>query len=68
MRAITGSGQHVLGLLLLDTGAAEWKRELLATAYGQDGVEQTSGGKDIHGDDTKIRPQGLVDRLGMIWG
>ena len=59
-----GSGQHGLGLLLLDRGTAEWKCELLAAAYGQDGVEQTSGGKNVHGGQTKIRLQGLVDGLG----
>ena len=64
MRAIAGSGQHGLGLLLLDTGMAERKRELLATAYGQDGMEQASGGKNVHGSQTKIRFQGLVDGLG----
>ena len=53
-----------MGLLLQDTGATEWKRELLATAYGQDGVEQTSGGKNIHGGQTKIGFQGLVGGLG----
>ena len=56
-------GNNGLGLLLLDTGATEWKRELLATAYGQDGVEQTSGGKNIHGGQTKIGFQGLVGGL-----
>ena len=64
MRAIVGSDQHGLGLLLLDTGAAERKGELLATTYRQDGVEQTSGGKNVHGGQTKIGIQGLVDGLG----
>ena len=63
MRAIAGSGQHGLGLLCLDTGTAERKGELLATAYRQDGVEQTSGGKNIHGGQTKIGFQGLVGGL-----
>ena len=58
-----GSGQHGLGLLFLDTGAAERKGEFLATAHGQDGVEQTSRGKNVHRGDTKIRPQGLIDGL-----
>ena len=30
---------------------------------GLAGVEQTSKGKDVHGGDAKIRPQGLVDGL-----
>ena len=59
-----GSGQHRLGLLLLDTGTAERKRELLATAYGQDGVEQVSRRKNVHGGQAKIRFKGLVDGLG----
>ena len=59
-----GSGQHGLGLLRLDTGTAERKGELLATAYRQDRVEQTSRGKNIHGGQTKIRLQGLVSGLG----
>ena len=58
-----GSGQHGFGLLFLDTGAAERKGEFLATAHGQDGVEQTSRGKNVHRGDTKIRPQGLIDGL-----
>ena len=64
MRAIMGSGQHGGGLLLLNTRTAERKGELLATAYRQDGVEQTSGGKNIHGGQTKIGFQGLVGGLG----
>ena len=64
MRAILGSGQHGLGLLRLDTGTAERKGELLATAYRQDRVEQTSRGKNIHGRQSKIGLQGLVCRLG----
>ena len=59
-----GSGQHGLGLLCLDTGTAERKRELLATAYRQDGVEETSRGKNVYGGQSKIRIQGLVDGLG----
>ena len=51
-----GSGQHGFSLLLLDTDAAERKGEFLATAHGQDRVEQTSRGKNVHGGDTKIRP------------
>ena len=58
-----GPTQHGLGLLFLDTGTAEKKGEFLTTAHGQDGVEQTSGGKNVHGGDAKIRPQGLVDAL-----
>ena len=58
-----GSGQHGFGLLFLDTGTAERKGEFLATAHGQDGVEQTSRGKNVHRGDTKIRPQGLIDGL-----
>ena len=64
MGAIMGSGQHRLGLLLLDTGTAERKRELLATAYGQDGVKQVSRRKNVHGGQAKIRFKGLVDGLG----
>ena len=56
--------QHWFGLLFLDTGAAERKGEFLAIAHGQDRVEQTSRGKNVHRGDTKIRPQGLVDGLG----
>ena len=63
MRAIMGSGQHGFGLLYLDTGTAERKGEFLATAHGQDGVEQTSRGKNVHRGDTKILPQGLIDEL-----
>ena len=59
-----GSGQHGLGLLFLDTGVAERKGELLTAAHGQDGVEQTSGGKNVHGGQAKIRSQRLVDGLG----
>ena len=59
-----GSGQHGSGLLLLDTGTAERKSELLAAAYGQDGVEQASRRKNVHGGQAKIRFQGLVDGLG----
>ena len=55
-----GSGQHGFRLLFLDTGAAERKGEFLATAHGQDGVEQASRGKNVHRGDTKIRVQGLV--------
>ena len=58
-----GSGQHGFGLLFLDTGRAERKGEFLATAHGQDGVEQTSRGKNVHRGDTKILPQGLIDVL-----
>ena len=58
-----GSGQHGFGLLFLDTGTAERKGEFLATAHGQDGVEQTSRGKNVHRGDTKILPQGLIDVL-----
>ena len=58
-----GSGQHGLGLLGLDTSTAERKRELVPAAHGQDGVEQTSGGKNIDGGDTKIGFQGLVGGL-----
>ena len=57
------SGQHGFGLLFLDTGTAERKGEFLATAHGQDRVEQSSRGKNVHGGDTKIRPQGLIDGL-----
>ena len=56
-----GSGQHGFGLLFLDTGTAERKGEFLATAHGQDGVEQTSREKNVHRGDTKIRPQVLID-------
>ena len=56
--------QHWFGLLFLDTGAAERKGVFLATAHGQNRVEQTSRGKNVHRGDTKIRPQGLVDGLG----
>ena len=58
-----GATQHGFGLLLLDAAAAERKGEFLATAHRQDRVEQTSGWKNVHGCDTKIRPQGLVDGL-----
>ena len=64
MGAIAGSGQHGLGLLCLDTGTAERKREFVPATHGQDGVEQTSGGKNIHGGQTKIGFQGLVSGLG----
>ena len=59
-----GSGQHGLGLLLLDTGTAERKGELLAAAYRQDGVEQTNWRKNVYGGQTKIGIQRLVCRLG----
>ena len=64
MRAILGSGQHGLGLLCLDTGTAERKGELLATAYRQDGVEQASRRQNVHRSNTKIGLQGLVGGLG----
>ena len=64
MRAITGSGQHGLGLLCLDTGTTERKGEFVPATHGKDGVEQTSWGKNIHGGQTKIAIQGLVYRLG----
>ena len=63
MRTIMVATQHGFGLLFLDTGAAERKGEFLATAHGQDRVEQTSRGKNVHSGDTKIRPQGLVNGL-----
>ena len=63
MSAITGSGQHGLGLLCLDTGTTERKSEFVSAAHGQDGVEQSSGRKNIHGGDTKIGLQGLVGGL-----
>ena len=49
MRAIMGSGQHGLGLLCLHTGAAERKGEFVPATHGQNGVEQTSGGKNVDG-------------------
>ena len=58
-----GSGQHGLGLLGLDTGAAERKSQFVPATHGQDGVEQTSGGKNVDGGDTKIGLQGLVGGL-----
>ena len=58
-----GSGQHGLGLLGLNTGTAERKREFVAATHGQDRVEQSGRGKNIHGGDTKIGFQGLVRRL-----
>ena len=64
MRAIAGSGQNGLGLLCLDTGTTERKGEFVPATHGQDGVEQTSWGKNIHGGQTKIGIQGLVYRLG----
>ena len=63
MRAIAGSGQHGLGLHCLDTGTAERKGELVSATHRQDGVEQTSGGKNVHGGYTKIGLQGLVGGL-----
>ena len=63
MRAIAGSGQRGLGLLSLDTGVAERKGEFVSATHGQDGVEQTSRGKNIYGGYTKIRFQGLVGGL-----
>ena len=55
--------QHGFGLLFLDTGTTERKSEFVTAAHGQDGVKQTSRGKNIHGGQAKIRPQGLVDGL-----
>ena len=55
--------QHRFDLLFLDTGAAERKGEFLAIVPGQDRVEQTSRGKNVHCGDTKIQPQGLIDGL-----
>ena len=63
MRAIMVATQHRFGLLFLDTGATERKGEFLATAHGQDGVEQASRGKNVYGGDAKMRLQGLVDGL-----
>ena len=63
MMTIIGATQRGFGLLLLDTGTAEGKGQFLATAHGQDRVEQTSRGKNVHGSDAKIRPQELVDGL-----
>ena len=59
-----GSGQHGLGLLCLDTGTAERKGELVPATHGQDGVEQSSRTKNVHGGYTKIGIQGLVGGLG----
>ena len=68
MRAIAGSGQHGLGLLGLDTGTTDRKSELVSATHGQDGVEQSSGGKNVDGGYTKIGFQGLVDGLGDdVW-
>ena len=58
-----GSGQHGLGLLGLDPGTAERKGEFVPATHGQNGVEQSSGGKNVHGGYTKIGFQGLVGRL-----
>ena len=55
--------QHGFGLLLLDTGTTQRKGEFVTSTHGQDRVKQTSGRKNVDGGDTKIRPQGLVDRL-----
>ena len=58
-----GSGQHGLGLLCLDTGTTERKGEFVPATHRQDGVEQASGGKNVHSGYTKIGIQGLVSRL-----
>ena len=58
-----GSGQHGLGLLCLDAGTAERKGEFVPATHRQDGVEQSSRRKNIHGGYTKIGLQGLVGRL-----
>ena len=47
-QAITGSGQHGLGLLGLNTGTAERKRKLVAATHRQNRMEQTSGGENVH--------------------
>ena len=52
-----------MGLLGLDTGTAERKGELVAATHGQDRVEQSGRGKNIHGGNTKIGLQGLVSGL-----
>ena len=49
--------QHGFGLLFLDTGAAERKGEFVTAAHGQDGVKQTSRGKNVHRGDTKYDPR-----------
>ena len=63
MRAIAGSSQHGLGLLGLDTGTTERKGQFVSATHGQNRVEQTSRGKNIHGGDAKIGLQRLVGRL-----
>ena len=63
MRAIAGSSQHGLGLLGLNTSTTERKSEFVPATHGQDGVEQASGGKNVHSGYTKIGLQGLVSGL-----
>ena len=55
--------QHWFGLLFLDTGTTQRKGAIVPATHGQDSVKQTSGWKNVDGGDTKIRSQGLVDRL-----
>ena len=61
--AVVSAMQHGLGLLLLDTGKTQRKGEFVTAAHGQDRVKQTSGWKNVHSKDTKLRPQRLVDGL-----
>ena len=63
MMAVESAMQHGFGLLLLDTGTTQRKGEFVTAAHGQDRVKQTSGWKNVHGGETKMRPQGLVDGL-----
>ena len=55
--------QHGFGLLLLDTGTTQRKGEFVTATHGQDRVKQASGWNNVDGGDTKLRPQGLFDRL-----
>ena len=55
--------QHGFGLLLLDTGTTQRKDEFVTATHWQDRVKLAGGWKNVDGGDTKIRPQGLIDRL-----
>ena len=61
--AVVSAMQHRFDLLFLDTGTAQREGEFVTAVHRQDRVKQTSGWKNVHSGDTKIRPKGLVDGL-----
>ena len=58
--AVVSAMQHGFGLFLLDTGTTQWKGGFVTATHRQDRVKQTSGWKNVDGDDAKIRPLGVM--------